>query len=441
MNKAYQFLWWAFLIAIPLQTRTIIFQWGWRFNEWQIISVYVTDIIFVVLLLSLLFRRERMDGSSRRFNLSESALATFCLVSLVSLFFAGNKGLGLFQFLKLIEFVALFIYVSRVAVRRFSFNGTALALVFGGCLQSLLAISQFVKQGDLGFRILGESLLNANMEGVAVFINSLDDKVMRAYGTTPHPNILAAYLVLSLTAAIWLFVGGTEGGKKRRLVLLVGFAVMLFALFATFSRTIIFFWLLAMLIGFTLAGLKNGAWAGIKRKIFALIAVFAVIAGLFSFMFWPDVSSRFKISGGEEAVQLRIFYNKEALKSGSVLNINWLGIGTGNFVPWLINFDPKLPQNLYQPVHNVYLLIYSENGILGLAAFLFFLVLLLKNSLRGALIDPWRSFALTVVAIFLASAFFDHFFWTLQEGRLIFWLALGLVAGYVGSRSRLAGPD
>ena len=72
-----------------------------------------------------------------------------------------------------------------------------------------------------------------------------------------------------------------------------------------------------------------------------------------------------KISSREEAVQLRIFYNKESLKS-----LNWFGVGPGNFVNWLMVKDPNLPRSLYQPVHNIYLLIYSETGIWGIVIYL-----------------------------------------------------------------------
>ena len=78
---------------------------------------------------------------------------------------------------------------------------------------------------------------------------------------------------------------------------------------------------------------------------------------------------------------------------------------------------------LHQPVHNIYLLIAAETGLLGLMAFLFFLYLLIKKKPRLTI------FCLLLVS-FLIIGLFDHFFWTLQQGQMVFWLILGIIAAY-----------
>lgn len=328
--------------------------------------------------------------------------------------------LSLFSFLRLMEFAALYFYIKSNAVRLLANGYWLLAILAGGLFQSLIAIAQFLKQSAIGLRFLGESVIAPDMEGVAVFYNSVGEKVMRAYGTTPHPNILAAYLLLSIFCFYYL----SFAKIKYYWLLVIGYSLVLFGFFATFSRITIFIWLLAAL---ALVMLVKRKWrAEYKAAIFKIIIATAVTSVIFVAAFWPAVSARIKISGGDEAVKFRVFYNKEALRSGSgILNINWLGVGTGNFVNWLMKYDNKLPRYMYQPVHNIYLLLYSETGILGAGAFVLFVLALIKNFMaKRKPISLESAFILTIVLSILTIGFFDHFPWTLQQGRLMLWLSL-----------------
>src|SRR6185369_3286218 len=94
---------------------------------------------------------------------------------------------------------------------------------------------------------------------------------------------------------------------------------------------------------------------------------------LFLACYWPYVVNRSVISTNDEAVQLRVLYNHESLVSHHAL----FGLGIGNFVPWLMTQNLHLDRGLYQPVHNIYLLVYSETGPVGLALFLVFITLVL----------------------------------------------------------------
>jgi len=57
----------------------------------------------------------------------------------------------------------------------------------------------------LGLQLLGESFLAPHLSGVAK-ISTEQGLVMRAYGTFPHPNILATFLIISIFAGITLLL-------------------------------------------------------------------------------------------------------------------------------------------------------------------------------------------------------------------------------------------
>jgi O-antigen ligase len=97
------------------------------------------------------------------------------------------------------------------------------------------------------------------------------------------------------------------------------------------------------------------------------------------------------------------------------------GVGSANFIPELskLNLYSLSETRLLQPVHNVFLLIMAENGIIGLLIFSLFLLIVSKylNSAKK-------------VVIFLAMLFYfsvDHFLWTLQQGQLIFWFLIAFL--------------
>ena len=51
LSKIEQYLFYIFVFSIPFQTRKILWYSGWRFEEWSSVSVYLTDVLFFVLLL------------------------------------------------------------------------------------------------------------------------------------------------------------------------------------------------------------------------------------------------------------------------------------------------------------------------------------------------------------------------------------------------------
>jgi O-antigen ligase len=211
--------------------------------------------------------------------------------------------------------------------------------------------------------------------------------------------------------------------------------VLLWGFLATFSRTVIAAATVALAVPFG-ALLHEGTskhWLNAPRlRLRARDLFMAVLAAalLFAGAFWPQVLARAGISSQEEAVQLRTFYNTAALSSGDgLLGVNWAGAGIGNFVTWLMHSNPHLPSWQYQPAHNLYLLVYTETGIFGLLTLGAFILLLVRALVRNRMREPLiRWGLLAAAAIVLFTAFFDHFYWTLQQGRILWWLFWGIVA-------------
>ena len=94
------------------------------------------------------------------------------------------------------------------------------------------------------------------------------------------------------------------------------------------------------------------------------------------------------------------------------------GVGLGNFLVELPKNLPSRTIYFLQPVHNIYLLLLSETGIVGLGSFLLLLWYIFQRIRNSKLKAP-------IVALLLLGLI-DHYPLTLQQGQLLFTLFLSL---------------
>jgi O-antigen ligase len=105
----------------------------------------------------------------------------------------------------------------------------------------------------------------------------------------------------------------------------------------------------------------------------------------------------------------------------------FLGVGVNNFFineTWL---SPSLP---LQPIHNIFLLVLSQTGIIGLLAFGYLLFRTIKHVAQMSFESQFRKniriFSLLALCVFLFIGLVDHYFFTLQQGQLLTALIFGL---------------
>ncbi len=435
--RSERWLWYLFLVSAAWQIRGIVWQADTVFIEWRSAAIYFSDLCMLGLLLfGAIHARWERSWTVMRAN---TLLVALVLASVVSLVHAPARIVGVLGIVRLLQYILFFWYLRYRARRVMDPDLSALAFVVGACGQAALGIGQFVAQHDLGFRWIGETILQTNMHGVAVFLTDTGDKVLRAYGTFPHPNILAAYLMTALWLMVWLQLRHAPHNLAARALWLSVFALLLVGMYLTFSRTIISVWWLSALIACAAlwsTRVSNGwhAITSLRQRARALVGVTIVATLAFGVLLWPLVMARLTIASSDEAVQLRIRYTRDALHSGTsfLASVNWTGVGIGNFTSWLAGYDRSLPSYLVQPAHNIYALVYTELGAVGLVILVAWLVGILRSLWKNTATEPVLRVGLCLlVGSLMLIGSLDHFYWTLQQGRILWWMTLALAASTV----------
>lgn len=409
-----------FVFCVPFQTRVFLIRSGDFFNEWTNWYFYLTDALIFALLFFWVLRFKNNNQKDKKWRL-KIIVVVFWLIGAASISLATNKLLSFYGFLKLTELVLLFFYLKNSFIL---FKKAKVFLVFliSSLLQAILGIAQFFSQKSLGLWWLGESPLAPDINGVAK-IDFWGQKVIRAYGTLPHPNILGVFLMVAfLGLLVYIFKKGFKSWQIAPLGLLI------LGIFVSFSRLVIF----ASLISFIILIIWQFFKSKNKRRA---VGIFLLV----SFFVFVSISLLGQVAGQRlnpanilegQAKDLRVYY----------LQIGWeifkqhpWGVGVGSFVNQFIENFKTLPIQItpwmYQPVHNIFALIAVELGLVGLVVFLWFLSEVFRRILKykDSLI---KIGALLTFLSFLFLGLFDHYFWTLQQGQLLFWGVLGIMAGW-----------
>lgn len=152
----------------------------------------------------------------------------------------------------------------------------------------------------------------------------------------------------------------------------------------------------------------------------------AMMAVILAVNLWQPLLTR--LQGIEplevNSIQLRLTYTDQAL---TLILHNWfLGQGIGNYTLALYQqISSVWPGYYYQPVHNIYLLVWAELGIVGALLFWAMVFLAVWFAFRRPLTLE-RLTAFLVLAALLVIGLFDHYTWTLWSGVMMFFMVIGM---------------
>ncbi|MEK7598800.1 MAG: hypothetical protein AAB487_03625 [Patescibacteria group bacterium] len=526
----------GFLLTSPFSIRKVFFDYPLLggFNEYSGIYLYLSDIFLGLAIgawiLSILY--------NKMYNLSMSSFGTILrfpsgikmfhvkhfsflrdrtiiallglptllvLWSFITIYWSNQPEIATYRSFKLFEFYLFYLFLAlnprcstptstrgdRLSMRgewNILRNAFRIIIVIG-LINAIIGILQFILQHSVGLFWLKESLISADLPGVAkVVLGGV--KYIRAYGLFPHPNILAGFLLLSIiltlayrqiftlpkhlsrspigskmfhmehftlsrSGGLFALILGIQivGGiltfsKSAFLGFILAFICLARNYIVSRGTRILFPWQLLKLA--KTIGPKNRENSSFTKKwlIFLIISFILVVL-----IINPDFKALFIQPISERLTFLLI--------AKDIISSNFLtGIGAGQFVIEMQKYSPQALQAWQlQPVHNVFLLILSEIGLAGLSIFVLFLWKLfhVKHSkkIAGVKCSTWNSqgcevyskppgtdvpretieYTLSLQSVFGAlligffvTTLFDHYLWDIQQGQIMLWAVLGLLA-------------
>ncbi len=423
LNKICKWMLYVFVFLLPWQTRWILADPQINGQVWEYgrISLYAFDVIFIILLICFLLVKSRKlkVESFKNKKIQIIYYILFIVFIIVNIFVAINKLLTVYWWLRILQGILLVWMLSKI---KFSKVKLAASFVISVSLSALLGVTQFLSQQALSNKWLGLAYHSARDLGQSV-VEFADQRWLRAYGSFSHPNILAGFCVIAFILCIWLLSQKKLRSVtiKYRLFLTLVSLVIISGLFFSFSRAA---WIVFVIIIINLL-IKKIEWRVVGGSLLLLIVLSLVFLPLVKTRFYSQ--ERLEINSNVE----RIETTKDSFEL--IKNNLWLGVGLGNYTSELQNIKPDLAAWDYQPVHNVYLLVLSEVGIVGwLIIILLFVFCLkkykdIKRYKKDIIKENNFVFLFFCFFVFLFLFCFDHFWWTQVSGVLSVFLFLGFL--------------
>lgn len=366
------------------------------------------------------------------FNISRATffIIIFWLWICFSIAWASFETIALYKAIYISEILGFLIILYYFALNKAHLlKSIKLAVIISGTIQSLIAVLQFILNRSLGIKFLGESLIGPNIDGVAK-ITLFGMKHIRSYGTFPHPNILAGFLIIPIFFVIDILFRKIQMRLKNHRIVSHGtisralgsetlLVIILFILtcgfILTFSRSAY----IGLLIGLFLYFFKFLKSKRIYTKHLIVYGVLLLSVALFLIVSRVVPSSLLS----DQSMKERGLYSEVSREIISMHSLQGAGIGEFVFAEYKLHETFQGWQ--YQPVHNLYLLITAEIGIIGIIIFLLFLTALLFRVHRSRKYERYlglTSIYYCIIISFLIIAFFDHYFWDIEQGLIIFFI-------------------
>lgn len=401
--------WWLFLFLIPTQL-------GKHFwPEWSRVlgvridylspTLYIMDLLWLGLVINNIQTTRNDKRVRKTFNFQNLLIVGLVVVNILV---AENKGISIYKWLRIGQWWWTVKLVENQKLRIKNYLGTIIPWWIAG--ESLLGLAQMVKGGSLeGIMYwLGERRFSMTTVGIAQ-ISVLGQGLIRAYGTFSHPNSLGGFLLVSL--GLWQFFYRRKTNKiKWWVVNWLG----LLGIVLSGSRTIWLLTIILQIINFWKV-FKKG-W-GIKRMVGYLSViggVFMIILGLVS----VNYQTRDFVGGWDnDSWNKRVGLNLTAVRMWKENFV--LGVGAGNFIPRLPEYQENNKYYWLQPAHNIFLLWGTELGMLGAVMFIWLINNYLEKKNLKKMWVIWMLVGLT--------GLMDHYWLTLPQNTWLLAVVMGII--------------
>lgn len=382
------------------------------YSDFTALSIYSIDFLLITFIGLTLFH-VKLNRLPKKFLMLFSSLLAWLVLEFLFNHFVSVE-LGVFSTIHIILAIALSLAIAISFVPRETISWVFIIL---GITQTTIGLIQFGSQHSLGLNFFGESPLNLFSYGVAKIV-AHGTTILRPYGTFPHSNIFGIFLLMATLQNLYLILKSQQNYQKiTKYLLYLTLSINILGIFLSFSRISIiclFFSIFAMWYFYSNNGnrLKE---IRLKPILFSISLSLVLLVPTFSLL---NRSSSLQ----ENSIKERISANDFALKS--IYNSPLIGTGSGQSLLHMKQQNPDLKSWELIPTHNFWLISTTELGF-G-AVFMFLLILLPIIGLFKRKFTIWIVTLISTLLAFFIASMFDHYFYTVWQSILLFWIFIGL---------------
>ena len=404
----------------------------------------INRILFLGFILYFIFALIKEYAVKKKvfaFQKLEVLILIFLILVELSTLTSINLQASIIWLSKFMVCILVYFILSRFHLTQKQIFKVVYVLVIGILLESTIGILQALK-GNL-LEIPLESInreLDLDIDYLA--INSFTHTpFFRAVGTFSHSNELGHFLALTLPICIFLIL------KGRKKIKIVGYAISTLSLittYFTFSRWGLAMYFLAFFSTlFLIKKYSHYSLSRMQKNMKIYVAIFCLfMIFLFSHLLVGNRLLNYSFNN-DWSMTIRLELISQSLYT---LKQHPFGIGPGTFQLYFVNNDftdfqglkefkvskiyDKVSQIFLGPVHNMYLLVANETGIVSL-----FLVLLIVLEITQIFFKRVYSTSLKIRAIFIVlfvpiAIFLIYGMWDMRtfssHSGLFFWVQLAL---------------
>jgi GT2 family glycosyltransferase len=381
----------AFCIFLPFQ---------FALNPIATIDLAIVRIFIPVLFLIFCFQGLK---NKKRLLLKSKLnyfIFVFLFLAIFSIFFSQNLGWSIRKLAFLFSIFPFYFILPNFLNEEGKRRKLLSALVLGGALVSIFALIQFGCQFFFGieraYLFLGKSMMpffigNTFSKEVLAYpswlVNSGGITYMRAFAPFPDPHMLSYYvgMLLPWSIALW------ATSKAHKLFFLISSTMLAICDIATFTRGGYLAIIVAAIVILPLVSRKT-AWKIICGIFLFIFLFFAVPKNPVTSPVAGRMISTFDINEGSNRGRIAIW--KQAL---SIIAAHPQGVGIGAY-PLMVDSNATYRTPIY--IHNTYLDIAAELGVIAAMIFIIIILTSLNNFLAASKKDSFYLAGIVSLLIF-----------------------------------------
>ncbi len=421
--KIHSFFLYIFVFLLPWQTVWIIREVFYGDEKWQYgtIGIYASDIFLIAwIFLSIYLYFDRISEWLLQNKKIIFVLLCFELWLFMSILWADDTMLAFYRTITFSCAIDLLILLWILPIPR----NISIIFIMSACIHAIIGIIQFFTQKTISLSYLGMQIHDISWGGTAT-ITSHGEQWLRAYGGLPHPNVLGGLLLVSILLVVTKYINITKRSCLYTIPCLLAYIVLTVGIIVTFSRTI---WLIGCI---SLCGLFVYFFIYTKKisKIIILLitlcATITIFGIFFGHLFFTRITHDTQLSHNSFSDRKVYLIHAYTL----IKDHPFIGTGIGNYTNTIFRtYTTPYPIWFFQPVHNAYILLCAEIGIIG-CSILFFLVAFFLRTLQKAHSfkkPDYVTYSLIIFS-FCAISLFDHWLWSSHIGIFLCAFFIGLI--------------